>query len=90
MGTQINIFKCRECSLIYSCKGNVKFENDEETKGREYREESQNSPLFTPKKKYLWVTFLNLEMNNKETELISTKKGSQIIPVEQIELECKC
>lgn len=33
---------------------------------------------------------LNLEMNNKETELISTKNGSQIIPVEQIELECKC
>lgn len=33
---------------------------------------------------------LNLEMNNKETELISGKKGSQIIPVEQIELECKC
>lgn len=33
---------------------------------------------------------LNLEMNNKETELISTMKRSQIIPVEQIELECKC
>lgn len=29
--------------------------------------------------------FLNLEMNNKETELIS-----QINPVVQIELECKC
>lgn len=42
------------------------------------------------KMKYLWVMLLNLEMNNKETELISTKKGSQIIAVEQIELECKC
>lgn len=40
--------------------------------------------------KYLWVMLLNLEMNNKEAELISTMKGSQIIPVEQIELECKC
>lgn len=33
---------------------------------------------------------LNLEMNNKETELICSMKGRQIIPVEQIELEYKC
>lgn len=48
--------------------------------------------VFREKKetKYLWVMLLNLEMNNKEAELISTMKGSQIIPVEQIELECKC
>lgn len=50
-----------------------------------------NFSVFTEKKKkYLWVMLLNLEMNNKETELISSKKGSKIIPVEQIELECKC
>lgn len=33
---------------------------------------------------------LNLEMNNKETELICSMKGRQIIPVEQIESEYKC
>lgn len=29
------------------------------------------------KGKYLWVMLLNLEMNNKETELISTEKGDR-------------
>lgn len=47
-------------------------------------------PLFAGKKEYLWVMLLNLEMNNKETELICGMKGRQIIPVEQIELEYKC
>lgn len=43
--------------------------------------------LCSLKKKYLWVMLLNLEMNNK---LNSSKKESKIIPVKQIELECKC
>lgn len=33
---------------------------------------------------------LNSEMNNKETELICSMKGRQIIPDEQTELEYKC
>lgn len=34
------------------------------------------------KQEYLRVKLLNLEMNNKEAELISAMKGNQIIPAE--------
>lgn len=76
---------------MYSCIGNAKFEIYEETKITA-EEKLMKISVFKEKKetKYLWVMLLNLEMNNKEAELISTMKGSQIIPVEQIELECKC
>lgn len=68
----------------------AKFKIYKETKITEHAEKAHKMFCVHWKKKYLWVMLLNLEMNNKETELISTKKGSQIIPVEQIELECKC
>lgn len=76
---------------MYSCIGNAKFEIYKETKITA-EENLMKISVFKEKKetKYLWVMLLNLEMNNKEAELISTMKGSQIIPVEQIELECKC
>lgn len=62
-----NVFMQRECK-IWNLRG--------DEKNREYREDSRNF-LCSLKKKYLWVMLLNLEMNNKETELISTKKGAR-------------
>lgn len=79
-GTLRNLFMQRECQ-IRTLRG-------DEGAGR--GEDSQQFLCSWGKKEYLWVILLNLEMNNKETELICNRKGHQIIPVEQIELEYKC